>query len=211
MWEFLFGFALGVYFWRCRWSSTDMGNLLDSWWDGHVDAGDMYVHIWYIRRCWTHPRTRPVSPGLQKNVNMPKFWVIIFLNIVKIYFSPLGTFQTAVWNQRCCCHTRRNLSSIITCSHPAVKRSSLTFKDKQVVAVLVNLIYTTACLGLTVFLKYFSELYFIKQLTGASLPWWDWAKSKVHPPQPSHQWGLGDQSNPSINKSINQSINQSIN
>ena len=36
--------------------------------DGHVDAGDLYV-----RRCWTHPRTRPVSPGLQKNVNMPKF------------------------------------------------------------------------------------------------------------------------------------------
>jgi len=37
MWEFLFGFAIGVYFWRC----------------------------------WTYPRTRPISPGLNKNVLLP--------------------------------------------------------------------------------------------------------------------------------------------
>jgi len=37
MWEFIIGFLLGIYFWRC----------------------------------WTHPRTRPVKPGLNSDVILP--------------------------------------------------------------------------------------------------------------------------------------------
>ena len=37
MWEFILGFLLGVYFWKC----------------------------------WTHPRTRPVKPGLNSDLTLP--------------------------------------------------------------------------------------------------------------------------------------------
>ena len=98
MWEFLFGFAIGVYFWRCRlslvyeiyWFELCVRGQL--WWiwvnnnlnnnNNDNNYGDKFG------RCWTYPRTRPVSPGLQKNVrNMKNAKLQTNSNLRKSQFS----------------------------------------------------------------------------------------------------------------------------